>query len=262
MTWFINLRKRERKIMKNPISLKILLFISSFLTLQVTHAKDKITVITEDFVPPFNMVENKQTVGISTDIMKELLKREKIEFTLEVFPWARGYKMALNEPNTALYSTTRTPERETLFKWVGPLASNDWVMFGKKGTKIKLNNLEDAKKYTVGVYNGNAITDYLIKKGFQPKKNLDIATNDQQSALKLEAGRIDLWASGSILGPWTAKRAKAGQLTPLLTFEKTELYAAFHKSASDEFIKKLNTTLKKMKDDGTVAKISNKYLGQ
>ena len=77
--------------------------------------------------------------------MKELLKREKIEFTLEVFPWARGYKMALNEPNTALYSTTRTPERETLFKWVGPLASNDWVMFGKKGTKIKLNNLEDAK---------------------------------------------------------------------------------------------------------------------
>jgi ABC-type amino acid transport substrate-binding protein len=108
----------------------------------------------------------------------------------------------------------------------------------------------------------DAIKDYLIKKGFQPKKNLDIATNDQQSALKLEAGRIDLWASGSVLGPWTAKRAKAGQLTPLLTFEKTELYAAFHKSASDEFIKKLNTTLKKMKDDGTVAKISSKYLGQ
>lgn len=236
----------------------ILFFLTSFFSISA-QGKTKLSLITEDFRPPLNMVIENKVIGISTEIMQELMKREKFEYTLEVLPWARGVNATQKKPNTALFSTTRTPERENLFKWVGPIISNNWVFFAKKGSKIKINSLEDAKKYSIGVYNEDAVTEYLLKNGFVRNQNLDVSTNDPQNALKLQAGRIDLWASGSALGPWIVKIANAGSIEELYTFNKTELYAAFNLNTDDKIINQLNEQLKKMKKDGTVKKIYSKY---
>lgn len=236
-----------------PLSFLLALVINS-----VTFAATKIKLVTENY-PPFNMEESGKIVGMSTDILKELLKRENIEYSLELFPWARSYKMGMEEKDTVVYSTTRTPEREALFKWVGPLVSNDWVFFAKKGSSIKINSLDDARKYSVGGYNGDATSEFLLKEKFEKGKNLQLATNDKQNALKLEAGRIDLWATGSQLGPWIAKTEKTGKVVPLYTFKKTEMYAAFNKDFDAALIKKLNDTLDKMKKEGFVNKVYDKY---
>lgn len=167
--------------------------------------------------------------------------------------------MGLEEKNTVVFSTTRTPEREALFKWVGPLVSNDWVFFAKKGSTIKINSLDDARKYSVGGYNGDATSEFLLKEKFEKGKNIQLATNEKQNALKLETGRIDLWATGSQLGPWIAKTEKTGKVVPLYTFKKTEMYAAFNKDTDEALIKKLNETLDKMKKDGSVGKLFEKY---
>lgn len=233
------------------------IIVSFFLT-SFAFSAPKIKLVTENY-PPFNMEENGKIVGMSTDIIKELLKRENIDYSLELFPWARSYKMGMEEKDTVVYSTTRTPEREALFKWVGPLVSNDWVFFAKKGTAIKINSLDDARKYSVGGYNGDAASEFLLKEKFEKGKSLQLATNDKQNALKLEAGRIDLWATGSQLGPWIAKTEKTGKIVPLYTFKKTEMYAAFNKGFDDAIIKKLNETLDKMKKDGSINKIYDKY---
>ncbi|APJ03591.1 substrate-binding periplasmic protein [Silvanigrella aquatica] len=239
--------------------IKLFFLILSTIYSSYIYSTTKLTLITEDFRPPLNMLVNDKITGMSTEIMQELMRREKIEYTLDIYPWARGVNMTQKQNNTALFSTTRTPEREKLFKWVGPLVANNWVFFAKKGSTIKIISLEDAKKHVVGVYNEDAVTEYLLKNGFERNKNLDVSTNDQQNALKLEAGRIDLWASGSTLGPWIVKTAKSGKITELFTFNKTDLYAAFNLGTSDELIKKLNSTLKKMKQDSTVEKIYAKY---
>ncbi|APJ05140.1 amino acid ABC transporter substrate-binding protein [Silvanigrella aquatica] len=238
--------------------LKIFVLIISILISPFLYAAKNFKIVTENY-PPFNMEENGKIVGISTDVMKELMKREKTEYTLELYPWARAFKMGMEEPNTVVYSTTRTPEREALFKWVGPLVSNDWVFFAKKGSKIKIKSLDDAKKYSVGGYNGDATSEFLLKENFVKGKNIQLATNDKQNALKLEAGRIDLWATGSQIGKWIAKTEKTGSIEPLFTFKKVELYAAFNKNTDDAVIKKLNETLDKMKKDGSVTKIFDRY---
>lgn len=232
--------------------------IASLMFTAFAFSAPKIKLVTENY-PPFNMDEGGKITGISTEIMQELLKRANIEYSLELFPWARSYKMGMEEKDTVVYSTTRTPEREALFKWVGPLVSNDWVFFAKKGTSIKINSLEDAKKYSVGGYNGDAASEFLIKEKFEKGKSLQLATNDKQNALKLEAGRIDLWATGSQIGPWIAKTEKTGKVVPLYTFKKTEMYAAFNKDFDDATIKKLNETLEKMKKEGFINKIYDKY---
>ncbi|WP_338636403.1 ABC transporter substrate-binding protein [Spirobacillus cienkowskii] len=224
----------------------------------VALAQQKITLTTEDN-PPFNMEEGGKITGLSTDIMRSLLDKAKISYTISMYPWARAYKMGLEEKNTAVYSTTRTAEREALFKWVGPLVENSWVFYAKKGTKIKITSVNDAKKYVVGGYNGDAKAEFLIKEGFTVDKNLQLANNDRQNALKLDAGKIDLWASDSQIGPWIAKAEKIGEIVPLYTIKKTELHAAFNKDTDDATIKNLNSILDSMRKSGEVKNIYGKY---
>lgn len=221
-------------------------------------AADKITLVTED-APPFNMDKNGTITGSATDILSIALKKANIEFTNTLMPWAKAYQMGLDEKNTAVYSTTRTPEREALFKWVGPLAQNSWVFFAKKGSKIKVKSLEEAKKYTVGGYNGDAKAMFLLKEGFLEGKNIQLASNEKQNMLKLQEGKIDLWASGSELAPWLVKQEKSGEIEEVYTFKKVEMYAAFNKNTDDLIIKKLNDVIAQMRKSGEIKKIIKNY---
>jgi len=67
--------------------------------------------------------------GVATDRLVAALKRADIPYRISVYPWLRAYDMALKDPFTCVYSTNRTPEREALFSWVGPLAQDGWAIF-------------------------------------------------------------------------------------------------------------------------------------
>ncbi|ENY72092.1 amino acid ABC transporter substrate-binding protein [Aeromonas diversa CDC 2478-85] len=215
-----------------------------------------IKVMTEDY-PPFNMAgEGGKVVGLSTEVVEELFKRAGVEYTLTLMPWKRAYEDTLSTPGTALFSTTRTPERETLFKWVGPLVTNNWVFFAKSDATLSVNSLDEAKAYSVGGYNGDAAAEYLAAQGFS---KLQLAANDAANAKKLEAGRIDLWATGEYLAPYLAKKEGVAAPKVVFKFKETQMSLAFNKETPDDLIQKLNDTLKGMVDDGTMAKISAKY---
>ncbi len=238
--------------------IKYITFFTLFTLSFVAMAADKIALVTEDG-PPFNMKKEGKITGSATDILEAAMKKANFEFTLALLPWANAYQMGLNDKNTAVYSTTRTPERETLFKWVGPLAENSWVFFAKKDSKIKISSLNDAKKYVVGGYNGDAKALFLIKEGFVEGKNIQLASYEKQNALKLQADKIDLWASGSEVAPWITKEEKSGDITPVFTFKKVEMYAAFNKNTDDSIIKKLNDTILNMRKNGEIKIINKKY---
>ena len=128
-------------------------------------------IITEEF-PPYNYTSGDgKTVGISTEIVREMLKSLGHPDNIEVMPWSDGYRLAQEEDNVILFSTTRSPAREKLFKWVGPLVPNNSVFFARKASGISIKNLEDAKKVkALGVYKDDFGELLLKEKGkiFQP----------------------------------------------------------------------------------------------
>ena len=216
---------------------------------------EKISLTTENY-PPFNMRSKDGSItGISTDIVKELFSRAGVDYEMHFLPWQRAYGKALKEENSAVFSTTRTPEREELFKWVGPIVENNWVLLKKKDSDISLSSLEDAKKYKVGAYSGDATSLFLESEGFKVKN----VAKDEKNVLKLQSGRIDLWATGHLLGPYYAKQQGVSGLEPALVFKKTIMSLAFNKSVDDALINKLNTELKKMVAEGVTEKIKSKY---
>ena len=219
-------------------------------------------LVTEDY-PPFSMRQNEQPTGnaddpltgIAVEIVKELFKRAGVEYTLQIYAWERSYNMALETPGYGVFCTFRTPERESLFQWVGPLAPNDWILMAKKSRNIRINSLEDACKYKIGDYKGDAIGAFLEKEGY----NVEYSIHNYLNARKLDAEKIDLWAIGNLIGQYLVKRDGISGLEQVFLIKQTSMSLALNKSVSADLIAKLNKTLQDMKDDGTVEKIYAVY---
>jgi polar amino acid transport system substrate-binding protein len=223
----------------------------------------RVVLLTENF-PPYNMAINGKNFaqednldGIAVDIVREMFRRAEVNYSMTLrFPWDRIYKLALEKPGYGVFVTARLPEREALFKWVGPIGPDDWVLLGRSDSAINLTSLEQAKQYKVGAYKGDAIAEYLLENGLEPITVL----RDQQNAKKLMAGQIDLWATGDPAGRYLAKQEGVSGLKTILRFDSAELYLALNKAVPDEVVQKLQTELDQMRSEGLVDDILGSYL--
>src|SRR3954465_9950210 len=89
-------------------------------------------MLTEEY-PPYNYTENKALVGVSTEILVEMGKRANVPMTFAIMPWPDASDQTQKKVETCIFSTGRLPNRERIFKWVGPLATNEWGLFAKGG---------------------------------------------------------------------------------------------------------------------------------
>ncbi|CAD5203847.1 substrate-binding periplasmic protein [Pseudomonas sp. FEN] len=226
-------------------------------------ADDGIVLLTENF-PPYNMAKNGKNFakdenieGIAADIVRETFKRAGISYSLTLrFPWERIYKLALEKPGYGVFVMARLPEREALFKWVGPIGPDDWVLLGKADSPITLSSLGQAHRYRIGAYKGDAIAQYLTQHGFGPV----LALRDQDNARKLVDGQIDLWASGDPAGHYLARQEGVSGLKTVLRFNSAELYLALNKDVPDEVVVRLQAALDQLRKDGKVDEIMARYL--
>ena len=104
---------------------------------QSTPAKNPV-YITEQF-PPFSYQEDGKMQGISVDLLEKMLEHMNTTLNrseIKLLPWDQGYQMALQDNNTVIFSTGRIPEREALFKWVGPISSIKVVLFALNDQSI------------------------------------------------------------------------------------------------------------------------------
>ena len=142
---------------------------------------EELTILTEN-LPPLNYVENGVLVGPSVEVVREIQKRVGSQEPIQVYPWARAYKMALEDKNVVLFGMTYTKVREDKFKWVGPLATKRDILVAKKGSGIIINSLEDAKKVKrIGTLRDDTRERLLIKHGFT---NLEPVSDEQQTVLR------------------------------------------------------------------------------
>jgi polar amino acid transport system substrate-binding protein len=217
--------------------------------------------ITEEY-RPYNYTENGQPTGISVDLLK--LIWEKIgakEQPIQVFPWARGYRLVQAKPNHVLFATSRTKERDRLFKWVGPLYVTRFVLIGLTNTDLRVNKLEDAKTYQIGTIKEDIAEQLLLTAGFDKKKLQGVANMDA-NIRKLQKGRIDLIAYGEkgFSDLVEAKNLDPKQFRVVFVIEEKGSYYAFHKETPDALIQQFQGALDSLEIEHK--KILTKYLNE
>lgn len=238
---------------------KIFVIVASVFLLSVQVAlSQELTILTEN-MPPLNYVENGVLVGPSVEIVREIQRRVGSHEPIQVYPWARAYKMSLEQENVVLFGMTHTEGRHDQFKWIGPLATKRDILVAKKGSGITINSLEDAKKVkSIGTLRDDTRERLLESLGFT---NLEPVSDEQLNAKKLVLGRIDLWTY-KIPGLRTICELAGvdyNQVEEVYHLREITLDIAFSKKTSDSIVERWRKAFNEMLADGTIMRIQKKW---
>lgn len=214
-------------------------------------ADEPLSFITEAY-PPYNFSDDNILRGIAVDLLviasqdtAQPVQRGQIR----LMPWARGYRTVLSTPNTVLFATTRTAERERLFKWAGPIAAIRVVLLARKADKIRIQSAADLQRYRIGVIHEDIGEQSLLALGVA-KQQLQISANADALSRQLHAGRIDLWAYEENVARWFLRNANLDQddFESVYLLQQGELWYAFNPQVSDEKIQQLQKALDKLRN--------------
>jgi polar amino acid transport system substrate-binding protein len=238
---------------------KLFILAASVFLLSIQPALSaELTILTEN-LPPLNYVDNGVLVGPSVDTVKEIQRRVGSQDEIKVYPWARAYKMALEEENVVLFGMTHTEVRHEQFKWIGPLATKRDILVAKKGSGIQINSLEDAKKVKrIGTLRDDTRERLLKSQGFT---NLEPVSDEQMNAQKLVLGRIDLWTY-KIPGLRTVcdlAGVDYKEMEEVYSLREINVDIAFSKKTSDAIVQKWKNAFNEMTADGTLMKIRKRW---
>jgi len=237
----------------------VLLVLFSLLLFNPSIEAKQYKIMTENFAP-FGYIENDNLTGLSVEIVREILKLTSQPDNIQVHPWARVYREAQQGPNKIVFSMARSPDRETLFKWVGPLIADNIYFYKRKGSNSRIETLEDAKRVNkIMLTRDFPEHKFLHSRGFT---NLTLTVRPIQTFKMLIAQRGELVPMGELAALNTIKEAGINpsliERTNVKLFE-TKLYIAFSKDISDNEVNKWQMALDQLKTSGKYANILKKY---
>lgn len=218
-----------------------------------TRADNSIVFTTEDY-PPYNFRENGVDKGVGYEQVVLMMKDIGIPYSIEMMPWARAFALAENEQMTCVFSTAHIPERDGRFKWVEPLAIDRNIIMSRKGSGIKVRNVDEARQYLAGTQRDDYTQALLERQGFP---RIDLAANLDLTIKKLESGRIDLMPVSEQF--YHKLVADGHPLEQQFVLTEQKFAIACNKAMPDDLVVKMQGALDRLIADGTQARIAAQY---
>lgn len=231
------------------------------LLLGTTARAGQYQVVTEEWAP-YNYLENGQLTGMATEVVRTIMARTGDDFEIAVVPSMRAAHMLQTRPGTIMYSMFRTPDREPLYKWVGPIVEESIHPYQLSDAPIPVNSLEQlmhAPRLTTR--HAGLVPRVLESLGFT---NLDkSAAESQQLYRMLLARRTELIIGDTDAGvnyyshqlgiaPGTLRRV------PVEVY-RSSLYIAFSRDCDDGLIDAWARALEQLRRSGELERIRRRY---
>ncbi len=217
-----------------------------------------------DGTVPFNYRVDGRLQGLGVDLAEEMARRAGLQLALEALPFRLAYERGLRQPDVLLLTLARTPPREALFEWLGPIAPRDvWLWKMKRRTDIQIHKLADARQYRVGVAYADAIIPKLEQLGFAPRQNLEVVHDRRALGRMLRQGRFDLipmviWSDGKLSAEGDQPEETLEPVLQLTT--EGGYYFTLAKGSDPELLQRLRQALAAMKADGTLARLRRQWI--
>ncbi|HEB49369.1 MAG TPA: transporter substrate-binding domain-containing protein [Desulfobulbus sp.] len=220
-------------------------------------------VLTEN-LPPVHYEEDGRVVGIATEVVEEIFRRAGLQPDIRVYPWKRAYQIALRTRDSFIFTINRTPEREKLFKWIGPILQKRTCLFKLRSRRdIRVRTLADVKKYTTAVILGYALTDRLLAEGFAEHRELIVTHNKKSQIRVFLSGHADLITGNEYTLAWALRDEgySMDAVEPVLVMTEKGYYLAANPSVDDQTVQQLQKAADAVWRNGVIPGIINKYMG-
>lgn len=209
------------------------------------------TYVTEEY-PPYNYLQQGIVKGRTIELLQRLFHHTQASFEsahIQSYPWVRAYNLTLQTPNTVLFSTTKTPSREALFHWAGPIDIDPVALLARREAAIDIQTLEEAilQNLSVVVIREDIGDTSLAEAGY-PERLIHRALDNQSALFMLMNERVDLWAYSGRVADWIAERAgyASSPLESVYTLSDYPLYFAINKESDPALIARFKQAIEEL----------------
>lgn len=229
----------------------------------VARTLESLDWISEEY-PPYNFRgEDGIVTGMAVDILMAGLKKVDANVPAEsirILPWKDGYKRVQRNEGTVLFSTTYTPERQQVMKFVGPSVPIRVSIIAPKSKNLVIKDAADLSALKIGVVRDD-IGDQLIRKFALSDDNIAKKDNLKQLSYFFQRGRVDVIAY--VPGVYSHYLKNSG-LDPndyedVYLLKEGHVGYAFHNATPPEVLARLQTAIDAIRSDGTIESIIAKY---
>lgn len=242
--------------MKNFI-IQIIITLSASLTFAASV--DDIRWLAQDYPPYIYIDENGQNYGPVADFVGELMKKtgsSKTKNDIAISNFTKMFVYSNNDENTVFFPLARTKDRESHFKWVGPIFTNEPVIFAKSvrrstdkgltGRKpITIKTIDDLKSYSI--LGREKYTGVIQLQ--QADINVDTGDSDTENFLKLKDDKVQMVVCDKTVGNYLLKKLglDAQDYEVVYKLDTNEMSFAFNKDTDDDLINLIADNIKTIK---------------
>lgn len=230
--------------MKYSLFFVILLNILSY---QFSNAQELVGFTEE--LPGLIELEGDNLKGPVVADVQKILKKANLKAHLKVYPWARSYEMAKREKNYFIFPMAKNAEREKHFHFVGVLFNIKTFLYQRKENNIKVNSLEEAKKYSICVVRNDVRDQYFMANNFT---NVLRFAHQDEAIHALIAKKCDFAiCAENIEHIWKKNIKENLNYFIKKSYHAKEIngdrYLSISKQTDPEVIKKLSTAMQELK---------------
>ncbi len=249
----------------------ICLLLGAGLLCGAAQAEDPVyRFVGDDLFIPFSFEADGEIRGIDCDIIREMARRMGIRIEITLVPWKRLIEMTRAGLCDGAFSLFQTPERQefALFADAQPIHESTFYFFVRKGEEFPFVHISDLSGKIIGLNRGFTISEVFDQAARERKFIVEEVEGIEPNIRKLMAGRIDTFvANYDVLRYNPLGRRLLGNeilFLPRPALEKRGAYLVLSRKGSIKekagFIQRIDKTLKSMQEDGSYAKIYEKYL--
>ena len=209
-------------------------------------------------LPPLQIDRDGQPDGAVLEVLRELCARMNQPYAIEFLPFPRALAAPRQTPATGFAGASRIPDRETLYKWIGPLIHDEIVLATRKDLRRAPATLDDARPLRIGVLLGGQAETRLRQLGFE---NLERTVDYQTGARMLKLGRIDAWAASRLSIPYMYRMQEAdpAELDFGAIVTRNDVYLAASVDIPNATIAAWQKALDRMHAQGRITEITNRF---
>lgn len=222
-------------------------------------------------VPPYSYEKSGQIIGIDYEIFLELQRRIGFKSNLKLLPFKRLWEYAQKGNLDVILQLYHKPQREAYVIYTSvPARWSEHYVFVRKDNRhlFEGDGLKALYGKKVGKDRGYFISTEFDKAVSEKRFQVDEAGTTVANIKKLHRGRMDCFISAYHVAMATARQLGVqAQIThlPEPIIPEKGVFIALSKSGkniSDKtaFLKRLNTELGRMHEDGTMKKIEDIFL--
>ncbi|WP_218645072.1 ABC transporter substrate-binding protein [Aquitalea sp. LB_tupeE] len=223
-----------------------------------------LTAYTEE-LPPLNYLQGQQVSGFASDLLTAMASKAGLALRLQLLPWSRAYATVQTTPDTMLFSTVRTPERENQFRWVGPIGKRHIYLYRlSKREDIRLTDIRQLGQWRIGTIFASASQKQLEQLGLRPGIEQDNAPDDASNLAKLSMGRVDMVAMLDWAMHWQLRQSGMPdqQIRPVALLDgQAQYWFALNWQTPDATIRQLQNALDALARNGELKRLRQKYIG-